>query len=184
MNSKLQSVFQTIKSNYQEIDNVYVYIGNKNENELFRVYISNEYAEKCMNTKLQYKRNVRNYFERVSLDKRLVREDKKTNYYQDASLVLESFQCDTPSPHEDVNGIYIIGNKEKKICAVDFPSQLDYDLELYIMDIEFIISDKVKFIVRKEKDHSKSTLLWKVVVDEYIDTTLETLQECINELFC
>ena len=174
--------FSSIKQNYKSLDSLIVYLGNKNDDNLFKTYFPDEIAQKVMNNNCDSQMTQREVFERYSYSKRMERSNNETKYYEDASLLLESIVFEHRKL-EKCNGIYICANQERKISPMEFPSQYSYQIERTLYQYEFKINDKITFIVSKEKDSDFYSMYWKCIVDEYVDTTLDMLKQCLEKYF-
>ena len=177
-----KNTFRTIKQNYKSLNSLIVYLGSKKDDNLFKTYVPDELAQKIMNEHCDSKMIQKEVFERCSYSKRMERIGDKTSYYEDASLILDSIVFDE-SKLSKCNGIYICGNQERKISPMEFPSKYLYQTERSIYQYEFKINDKVTFIVSREKDSNFYTMYWKCIIDEYVDTTLDMLKQCLKKYF-
>ena len=183
LQTTLEPCFKTLKQNYKSMNTIYVYLGKKQNDTIFTTNVSEQQAQTSMNHNCDSKMNQYNIFERISYEKRMTRVDQFANYYEDASVYLKSLDFSDIAKKKEITGIYICGNNEQRLNPMEFPSQKEYQVEVYKTHYEFTVNDKVTFVVSREKDSNEYTLYWKCKVDEYIDTTLELLKECLCVYF-
>ena len=176
----MDEFMNSVIKNRWNITTLYCYFGQKEDECIFKTPISEQRRDNLISQFIKYPIEKGDYRHIISLDKELKVYTEHTICKRTMSCYLENINVDSNSNSNSDNSVYFIANREEILTEIDFPSRKYYQKNERCNDIIFKLNPKINLVVSTENNIISVYLV--ATIDDYIDTTLQSYTEFVNQI--